>query len=77
MNGVTKETFLQVKGDARWGLLYDILEGIHGTCVTCREEMVPRVKKLENNKNKDTAAAVAGGFIGGFAAMAARLIFWK
>ena len=77
MNGVTKETFLQVDGEARWGLLYDILQGIHDRIGDCRGEMVPRVEKLEKKKQHDTAIAAGTGFVGGASAVIAKLIFWK
>ena len=77
MNGVSKETFLQVDGEARWGLLYDILQGIHDRIGECRSEMGPRVAKLEKKQHKDTAISAGTGFLGGAAVILAKLIFWR
>jgi hypothetical protein len=82
MNGVTREGFLAADDPkVRDGLLYDMLEGIHESIHqkldTCQGKMKPRVEALENGKNKDTATSLVGGFLGGFAAIAAKLLIWR
>jgi len=92
MNGVTKEAWLNVNDPKdRDSLLYDMLSGMNSTfegqikacskrfdCI--EDDHTGLAKTFDRRKKVDTAAAGAGGIIGGFiaigAAVVARLVGW-
>jgi len=68
MNGlaIEKETFDGMDIDSRLSVLFDLSQDTH-----------KRVAALGNRKRVDRAYSVMGGFFGGFAALAGKMILWK
>lgn len=86
MNGVTKESWLNVSDPKeRDGLLYDMLDGLHQVMIKqidaceCRftdieDNHKDLAKKFDRRKRLDTAAAGAGGIVGGAISMGTAIL---
>lgn len=83
MNGITKETFKDADTDTKLDILFDyryedhmnikkILDLLSQHPKNCQT----RFEKLESRSVKDTLLSAGFGFVGGFAAMAAKLKWW-
>lgn len=81
---VTREMFITLDANAKLTILFDTISETKGMIKKseerpCKyhEEMFTVVKKLENRKKVDTAAALIGGIIGGITAVIGKAIFWR
>ena len=86
--GVTKSTFEQASSKTQMLLLFDLLTKTNEIISdhvtdqkTSQKERLQgcndRFIKLEKRKKVDVAVAGAGGFIGGFIAVIAKVAFWR
>ena len=72
MNGITKETFKEADTDTKLDILFDYIKEIYEQKKVCGT----RFEYLESKKLKDTALASSMGFVGGAAAVIAKMKFW-
>jgi len=68
MNGtaITKDTFEAMNSDSKLSVLFDLSQDTH-----------KQLCKLNKRKKIDKASSIAGGFLGGFAAIAGKAMLWK
>lgn len=79
---ITRDTYKDLDSDAKLLVLFDMVSAIQRNCpeqaAKCShvwEGLDDRLKKLENRKKTDTAAAAAGGFLGGVSAFITSKLF--
>ena len=83
MSEITKETFQEADEKTRLDILFDLQCGTSDDIKEIKDllqlhpaDCEARFKNLENKKVKDTVVSGSLGFVGGFAAMTAKLKFW-
>jgi len=84
MNGITKDTFKDADRDTQMLILFDVsittndaVTTLTSHCPDQRRECEAQLVKIRSGQRWDKAWSVAGGFIGGFSAMVAKVAFWK
>jgi hypothetical protein len=73
----SQKTFNEATVDTKLNLLFDLVRSIHEfqrIQVTMNND---RFKILEGKKYSNTMYSAVMGFIGGFAAVTAKMLFWK
>jgi len=72
LNGlkIDEDTFKKLPVEEQRLAIYRAISGQFSHCDR-------RFKKIENRKLVNTVASAGGGFVGGFTALIAKILFWK
>lgn len=81
---ISKENFQSMPPENQMLTLYELqtctyqaVKALSEHCPEQKDECVKRFESLEKGKKWDKVWSVAGGFIGGFAAVIGKATFWK
>ena len=84
MNGISRETFVEMDQASRDAVLFDLMKdvngslGIHcGKIETVDKKIDSLDKKVERRKKFDTTVSAGAGFVGGAVVMLFRGLFGK
>ncbi len=77
MNGISRETFVEMDQDSRLAVLYDFMRDLHGQAEAHCEKLDTLGKKFERRKKFDTTVSAGAGFVGGAVVMLFKGLFGK